>query len=155
MVRKSVYEEHPPYKILPPQEKVAKKLGVIIKPSTNKMKKIDVFKLMKFKSNNHDGGYEQEQEIAQIGGYYQDGVPYGDYWTYKKNPKDRYGDKVNPEDKRRRYLVRHEHENKEKLFEVPPTIQDGINETTGMKQDAKVYRFKTGTPSYYADKILW
>ena len=32
------------YKILPYTKRQAKKLGVVVKPSTNKTKKIDVFK---------------------------------------------------------------------------------------------------------------
>lgn len=133
----SAYKSHPPYKILPQQLKAAKKLGVIIKPSKDKMKKIDVFKIFKFAD-----GAEDEVKISEIGGYYMDGVPYGDYWTYKKKPVDRYGKEVDADERRRRYLARHDHEKKEKIF----TFHFG----EGGKKN-----YKIPSPSAFADKILW
>ena len=57
------------YKIKPLQEEKAKRLGVKIRPSTNKSKKIDVFK---------DG-----KRIASIGAMRKKSdIPYGDYATY-------------------------------------------------------------------------
>lgn len=71
------------YKISDYSFKQAQKLGVNIKPSTNKNKKIDVFK------NN--------QKIASIGA-----LGYKDYPTYlKENPKI-------AESKRKAYKARHE-----------------------------------------------
>lgn len=62
----------------------AKRLGVTIKPSTNKKKKIDVFK---------DG-----DKIASIGA-----MGYGDYPTFMKTKGKEYADK-----KRQAYKKRHE-----------------------------------------------
>lgn len=62
----------------------AKRLGVTIKPSTNKKKKIDVFK---------DG-----DKIASIGA-----IDYGDYPTFMKTEGKEYADK-----KRQAYKKRHE-----------------------------------------------
>ena len=152
--KKSVYKDHPPYEILPQQVAVAKKLKVRIEPSTNKMKKLDVIKDLKFTKKDGEE-FNYAWKVASIGGYYQDGKPYGDYWTYKKDPIDRYGEKVNPEDKRRRYLVRHEHENKETLIKLPEDDIEYIEKETGKKYLKKKFQFKGGTPSYYADKILW
>jgi hypothetical protein len=106
------------YKILPAQEKNARKMGLEIVPSLDSGKKIDVMK---------DG-----KKVASIGGRYFDGVWYGDYHTYKKDPKDRYGNKVDAEQRKRAYLKRHEHEKKND------------------KRKGKGF-----TPSFYADRILW
>ena len=62
----------------------AKRLGVTIKPSTNKKKKIDVFK---------DG-----DKIASIGA-----IGYGDYPTFTKEKGKEYADK-----RRQAYKKRHE-----------------------------------------------
>jgi len=62
----------------------AKRLGVTIKPSTNKKKKIDVFK---------DG-----DKIASIGA-----LGYGDYPTFMKTKGKEFADK-----KRQAYKSRHE-----------------------------------------------
>jgi hypothetical protein len=70
------------YKILAQQKTAAKKLGVTIKPSTVKGKKIDVFK-------NGD-------KVASIGA-----IGYGDYWTYYQS--DRYLARS----KRESYKARH------------------------------------------------
>jgi len=61
----------------------AKKLGVTVKPSTNKKKKIDVFK---------DG-----KKIASVGA-----VGYGDFPTFKKTKGKKYAD-----ERRRLYKIRH------------------------------------------------
>ena len=82
--------------------KEAKKIGVSIKPSKRKNKKIDVFK---------DG-----KKVASIGD-----TRYNDYPTYIIEKGKEYAD-----NRRRLYKIRH-------------------NKTRG----------KVGTPSYYADKILW
>jgi hypothetical protein len=71
------------YKIEPNQKKNAKKLGVVIKPSTNPKKKIDVFK--------------DNEKIASIGA-----KGYMDYEKYKK---------IDPnlaQKKRTNYKKRHE-----------------------------------------------
>ena len=73
----------------------AKALGVEIKPSTRKYKKLDV--------------YKHGQKLASIGD-----VRYSDYLQH--------GD----EERRKRYKARHE-----------------------------AHRHKKGTPSYFADQILW
>jgi hypothetical protein len=70
------------YKILPQQRAAAKKLGVTIKPSEVKGKKIAVFK---------DG-----EKIADIGA-----LGYGDYWTYYQ------ADKYLARSKREAYKARH------------------------------------------------
>ena len=73
----------------------AKKLGVEVRSSTRKNKKLDVFK---------DG-----KKVASIGH-----IKYSDYLQHKDS------------ERRRRYKARHEK-----------------------------HRHRVGTPSYYADKILW
>ena len=60
------------YNITEYTKQKAKDLGVIVKPSTNKKKKIDVF--------NKDG-----KKIVSIGGVKKDGSYYSDYPTYIKN----------------------------------------------------------------------
>lgn len=76
-------------------QRKAKRLGVTVKPSTVKHKKLDIFK--------------GDKKIASIGD-----VRYSDFLQH--------GDT----DRRKRYKQRHE-----------------------------AHRHKSGTPSYYADKILW
>lgn len=78
------------YKIKPYTYKRAKKLGVLVKPSTNKTKKIDVFK------NN--------QKIASVGA---NGM--NDYPTYIQKRGLRYA-----KTRRRLYKIRHEKDRKEK-----------------------------------------
>lgn len=86
------------YKIKKLQKEKAKKLNVIIKPSTKKNKKIDVFD-------------NQNNLLASIGGVYPDGRFYKDYATYIQE----LGlDKAN--EKRKNYLKRHAKE---------PKIKDG------------------------------
>lgn len=70
------------YKILAQQKTAARKLGVTIKPSTVKGKKIDVFK--------------NKEKVASIGA-----IGYGDYWTYYQS--DRYLARS----KRESYKARH------------------------------------------------
>lgn len=79
------------YKIKPLQKQKAAKLGVIIKPSTNKKKKIDVF--------NKDG-----DKIGSIGA-----IGYKDYATYLQELPKKEADK-----KRSNYLKRHSKEPKMK-----------------------------------------
>lgn len=91
------------YHITAYTKRQASKLGVTVKPSTVKNKKIDVF--------NRKG-----EKIASVGH-----IDYDDYPTFiKKKGKD-YADA-----RRRLYKMRH-----------------------------KKFRHKAGTPSYYADKLLW
>jgi hypothetical protein len=70
------------YKILPQQKTAARKLGVTIKPSEVKGKKIAVFK-----------GKDKVADIGAIG--------YGDYWTYYQ------ADKYLARSKRKAYQARH------------------------------------------------
>lgn len=114
------------YDIKPRQKKNASRLGVEIRPSENKLKKLDVLK---------DG-----KVISQIGGRYQDGVWYGDYASFLLKPKDRYGNDIDPEERRILYLKRHAHEDK---F------------TKGTRANRRKGEGKFRSPSYYADKILW
>jgi len=72
------------YKITNYSKQQAKKLGVKIKPSTQKGKKIDVFK--------------NDKKVASIGA-----IDYGDYPTYIKKFGRAYAD-----DRRRLYKLRHE-----------------------------------------------
>ena len=81
----------------------AKKLGVKVKLSTRKGKKIDVF--------NKDG-----KKLASVGA-----LGYKDFPTFLKTEGKEVADK-----RRKAYKIRH-------------------NKTRG----------KVGTPSYYADKLLW
>ena len=73
------------YKILPQQRAAAKRLGVTIKSSEVKGKKIAV--------------YKQGKKIADIGA-----LGYGDYWSYYQ------GDKFMAREKRQAYKARHEGE---------------------------------------------
>jgi hypothetical protein len=75
------------YKITDYSYQQAKKLGVDIKPSTNKKKKIDVFK--------------SGEKIASIGG-----KGYKDYPTYLKE------NKALAEERRKLYKIRHEKDRK-------------------------------------------
>ena len=80
----------------------ARLLGVQVKLSENKEKKIDVFK--------------NGEKIASVGA-----TGYGDFPTFKRTRGKKFAD-----ERRRRYKMRHER-----------------------------YRHNVGTPSYYADKLLW
>ena len=90
------------YKISTHTKTQAKKIGVQVKPSKVKGKKIDVFK--------------NGKKVASVGA-----LGYGDYPTFKRTKGKKYAD-----ERRRLYKIRH---NKN--------------------------RNKRGTPSYYADKLLW
>jgi len=68
----------------------AKKIGVTIKPSESKNKKIDIY--------NKDG-----KKIASVGGVKKDGSYYKDYPTYIKTEGKEKADK-----RRRLYKIRHE-----------------------------------------------
>ena len=83
------------YSIKTLQKTKAKNLGVTIKQSTNKLKKLDVFK---------DG-----KKVASIGAMYPDGRPYNDYATYLQKLTKPEADK-----KRKNYLARHKNEPKMK-----------------------------------------
>jgi hypothetical protein len=78
------------YKITEYTKEQAKKLGVTVKPSTNKNKKIDVFK----------GG----EKIASVGG-----AGYADYPTHIKNCGKEFAD-----ERRRLYKIRHSYDLKKK-----------------------------------------
>tara|TARA_Y100000114_G_C11703264_1_gene299571 strand:+ start:356 stop:661 length:306 start_codon:yes stop_codon:yes gene_type:complete len=91
------------YKIKPLQRKKAKALNLIIKPSKNKMKKVDVF--------DKDGN-----KLASIGGVRRDGTYYGDYATFIKEKGKEKADKI-----RLRYLKRHRKEPKEKDGKKTPS----------------------------------
>ena len=78
------------YKIKQIQKDKAKKLGVEIKPSTNKKKKVDVFK--------------KGEKVASIGA-----TGYKDYGTYLQELPKKEADK-----KRKNYLKRHSKEPKMK-----------------------------------------
>ena len=76
------------YKISDLQYSNAQRLGVTIKPSTSKRKKIDVF----------DG----VKKVASIGGVKLDGTFYMDYSTYLSTTTTKIAN-----DRRREYLARH------------------------------------------------
>tara|TARA_R110000787_G_C13107806_1_gene413292 strand:- start:111 stop:533 length:423 start_codon:yes stop_codon:yes gene_type:complete len=110
---------------------IAKKINVKVLPSRNHLKKIDVFSITgNSKTNN--------RLLAQIGGRYQDGAWYGDYPTYLKRPVDRYGNKIDADERKRLYLARHSHEKK-------------TDKSKSKWNKGKLER----TPSYYADTLLW
>jgi hypothetical protein len=81
------------YKILPYSFRKAKELGVVIKPSTNLLKKIDVFKNGKKIAsigargmNDYPTYLEKEKK-----GYYEKGYAYKRRKLYKeRHEKDRY-----------------------------------------------------------------
>lgn len=82
------------YKILPYQKKMADKNNVIIKTSSRKNKKIDVFD-------------KKGNKLASIGGVYPNGKFYKDYATYQKEIGLEKANK-----KRLAYLKRHSKEPK-------------------------------------------
>ena len=90
------------YQIKAKQRANAKAIGVSIKPSKNKGKKLDVFK--------------GDKKVASIGA-----LGMGDYQTFIKEKGLEFANK-----RRKAYKSRHQKT-----------------------------RTKVGTPSYYADKILW
>ena len=79
------------YSITNYTRKQAKKLGVIVKPSTNKTKKIDV--------------YKSDRKIASVGAYGMN-----DYPTYMKKNGIKYA-----KTRRRLYKIRHEKDRKKKM----------------------------------------
>lgn len=81
------------YDIKDYSKKQAAKLGVIIKPSTNKNKKIDVFK--------------NEKKVASVGA-----IGYKDYPTYMKEKGKQYAD-----ERRQLYKMRH---NKDRIIKGSP-----------------------------------
>jgi hypothetical protein len=78
------------YSITNYTRKQSKKLGVIVKPSTNKTKKIDV--------------YKNDKKIASVGAYGMN-----DYPTYMKKMGVKYA-----KTRRRLYKIRHEKDRKKK-----------------------------------------
>ncbi len=93
----------------------AKQLGVIVKPSTNKMKKIDVYKKTKNKTNQTKTS-NTLVKVASIGA-----AGMNDYPTYTKKKGILYA-----KTRRRLYKIRHQKD-----------------------------RTRTGSPGWYADKLLW
>ena len=91
-----------PYVIKAAQRARARALGVTIKPSKNKGKKLDVFK--------------GDKKVASIGA-----LGMGDFETFKKTKGLEFA-----KERRKAYKSRHQKT-----------------------------RTKVGSPSYYADKILW
>ena len=77
------------YKILPYSFRKAKELGVVIKPSTNLLKKIDVFK--------------NGKKVASIGARGMN-----DYTTYLEKEKKGYYEKGYAYKRRKLYKERHE-----------------------------------------------
>ena len=82
------------YKITKYTLNQAKKLGVTVKPSTRKDKKIDVFK--------------NGQKIASIGGIRPNGEPYKDFPTWTQEKGLAYA-----KERRRLYRIRHKGEEKD------------------------------------------
>lgn len=78
-----------PYRITNYTKEQAKKLGVVVKPSTNKDKKIDV--------------YKDDKKIASVGALH-----YPDYPNYLKLEKMGRVPKGYADDRRRNYKSRHE-----------------------------------------------
>ena len=81
------------YKILPYSKEQASKLRVEIKPSTNTLKKIDVFK--------------NGKKIATIGA-----LGMNDYPTYLEKEKKGYFPKGYAKERRKLYKIRHEKDRK-------------------------------------------
>jgi hypothetical protein len=84
-----------PYNITNYTYKQAKKIGVQIKHSTNKTKKIDV--------------YKKGEKIASVGAYGMN-----DYPTYMKLKGNKYAKTRNAKTRRRLYRMRHEKDRHEK-----------------------------------------
>lgn len=91
------------YKIKPLQERKARALGVIIKPSSRKGKKIDVYD-------------KKGNKLASIGGIRVNGVPYMDYASYIIRDGKKEADK-----RRKYYLARHSKEPKTKNGKKTPS----------------------------------
>lgn len=82
-----------PYTIKPLQIVKARRIGVSIRPSKRRRKKIDV--------------YRKGKLVASIGGIRVTGIPYGDYATYIQSHGTAYATR-----KRLAYLKRHAKEPK-------------------------------------------
>ena len=76
------------YRILTEQRQAAKRLGVTIRPSTLKNKKLDVYK----------NGFK----VASIGD-----VRYKDYWIYKREERQGKHDPGTADERRELYKIRH------------------------------------------------
>lgn len=81
------------YKITPHTRRQARKYGLIVRPSSNKGKKIAVFKKMKDKKT----GKMVEKKLADVGA-----LGYGDYGTFIRTKGKEYADK-----RRKAYRSRH------------------------------------------------
>lgn len=92
-----------PYEIKNIQTQKAKKLGLTIKPSKKKNKKIDVID-------------KNDKIVASIGGVKPDGTFYNDYATYI----EKLG-LIKAKVKRQQYLKRHSKEPKEKDGKKTPS----------------------------------
>ena len=93
------------YKLKPRQLQKAKELGVDIKPSTDKVKKIDIFKK---RTKQEVKDKKEPKKLASIGGMYDDGTPYGDYASYLIKPiEPKRKVKVDAEQQKKMYLARH------------------------------------------------
>jgi hypothetical protein len=79
------------YRIKTGQRLAARRLGVVIRPSTEKNKKLDVFK--------------NGIKIASIGL-----VGYGDYWSYVQDEKYNRATKGTAAERRRLYKIRNANE---------------------------------------------
>ena len=91
----------------------AKQIGVSVKPSTNKTKKIDVYKKIKGKGLRNENTLIK---VASVGAYGMN-----DYPTYMKKNGLKYA-----KTRRRLYKIRHQKD-----------------------------RTRSGSPGWYADKLLW
>ena len=79
------------YRIKTGQRLAARRLGVVIRPSTEKNKKLDVFK--------------NGIKIASVGD-----IRYGDFWTYVQDEKYNRAPKGTASERRRLYKIRHANE---------------------------------------------
>jgi len=79
------------YRIKTGQREAARRLGVVIRPSTVKNKKLDV--------------YKNGIKVASIGL-----VGYGDYWTYLQDETYHRAAKGTAAERRRLYKIRHANE---------------------------------------------
>jgi len=79
------------YRIKTGQRLAARRLGVVIRPSTEKNKKLDVFK--------------NGIKIASVGD-----IRYGDFWTYVQDEKYNRAPKGTAAERRRLYKIRNANE---------------------------------------------
>ena len=87
------------YKITNYTRQQAKKLGVIVKPSTNPVKKIDVFKEVR----------GEMKKVASVGA-----IGYNDYPTYMRLEKEGKVEKGTAKDRRKNYKIRHQNNRNKK-----------------------------------------